>query len=131
MAKKRKVEHFKPIYITTKDHCKNKALHNKEFTLDFSRKSVARAEDFGLHVDDMDAKVANMTIKIFYFAFFMHHPEVTFEDAEDIFDNELHGLTEAEFDRLLALYTQGYATLSFNDETAEEEVKNARATVIL
>ncbi len=126
-----KVEHYKPIFITTKENCENKALHNRQFTLDFSRESVARAEDFGFRLEEIDTKVVTMTLKIFYFSFYMHHKDITMSDAEDIFDNELHGLTEEEFDRLLMLFVQGFETLTYNEDSVDEEVKNSRATVIL
>lgn len=100
------------------------SVDDKTYTLEFSRKSVAEAEREGFAMTDDTANVMNLVPELFYYAFKMHHPEVTHELTDDILFNVLEGLTDDEIAKLAELYQVPYTTL-----IRSEARKNPRVTV--
>lgn len=99
-------------------------VDGKDYTLEFSRNSVALAEREGFTITDISDSIMNLLPELFYYAFKMHHPEVTHEFTDDVLFNALEGLTDAEVARLAELYQAPYETLIRTGAR-----KNQRATV--
>ena len=98
-----------------------------EYTLEFSRTSVAYAEQNGFNIRDIDEKMMTRIPELFYYAFKMHHPDVKRAVTDRIFFDELGGIDEAVADRLVELYAEPYKTLS--NDTGKP--KNPKVTVRL
>lgn len=108
-----------PIYLENKDT-------GKQYTLEFNRASVKRAERLGFNIKDIADKAVSGVEDLFYYSFFMHHGNtVSREDAESILYDELGGLPEGMLDRLAELYAVCLESL-YQDE---EKAKNARWSV--
>jgi len=101
----------------------------KVYELDFCRESVRFAEARDFDFMDGRSQPQKYTEDLFYYAFRMHHRNVT-RDYTDKFIERLGGpLSELMVKittRLAGLYAQA---LSGNDLTAEEIEKNAQVTV--
>lgn len=103
-----KSERLKPMVITD-------AENGREYTLEFSRKSVVRAEQAGLDVQQIDSKSMTMITLLFWSAFLMHHPHMTKEQTDKILFDDLGGLNGDELEYLGKLYAQPLQTLIAND----------------
>ena len=112
-------ERVKPIII----HDEN---HQKDYTLEFNRDSVKFAEQRGFVLGDIDRFPMTKTIEFFWYAFRMHHPNVSLKAAEDIF-YKIGGLNDAASKRLGELYAQPFEAMAPD----EDEVKNSGMTVEL
>lgn len=107
-------ERIKPITLTDTET-------GKEYTLEFNRKTIVMAENAGLDLLNAAAKPATTILKLWYYAFKMHHPTITQIQAEKLFDN-LGTIPDGLIERLIKLYEAGMEALS--DE-------NPKATVVL
>jgi len=101
----------KPMVITDSEN-------GKEYTLEFSRKSVAKAEQAGLDINQIESKVMTMTPILFWGAFLMHHPHMTREQTDKILYEGLGGLNAEELSKLGELYAEPFKTLIAGDEEA-------------
>ena len=110
------MERINPMIINVGD---------KEYTLEFNRKTAKMAELGGFKRDDVDDKLMTRIPELFYYAFKMHHPNITKEKTDEILFESLEGLTQKELDRLAALYSAPYKTLI--NESGER--KNGTVTV--
>ena len=99
-----KVEKMKPMVITDPDN-------GREYTLEFSRKSVSRAEQAGLDVNKFESSSMTMIPLLFWGAFLMHHPQMTREQTYKILFDGLGGLNEEEMAYLAKLYAEPFQTL--------------------
>ena len=115
------MDKVKPIIIQFED--------GREYTLEFSRKTVAFAEQRGFKIADIGDKPITAIPDLFWYAFRMHHPNITKKEADDILYNQLKGLSEAALERLGELYDAPFATLISDSEDGEE--KNAQAKMLL
>ena len=79
-----KRESLKPMVITDPDE-------GKEYTLEYSRKSVVKAEQAGLDVNQLESKSMTMIPLLFWGAFLMHHPHMTREQTDKILFDGLGG----------------------------------------
>lgn len=106
----------KPIEITMED--------GKKYVLDFSRESVAYAEEMGFSIEELadSNKLMSSIPKLFFYAFRKNHPEVTMEQSNHILFDELGGMTDAWMTRLGELYSDTYLSLR-NDEGTPKNPK--------
>ena len=99
----------------------------EEYTLEFSRETIAYAEDHGFSKEDFDTKTMVRMPELFFYAFRMHHPEVTREQADGILFNDLGGVSSELAHRLVELYNEGYKSLI----NVSGKPKNPKLTVRL
>ena len=114
-----KRESLKPMVITDPDE-------GREYTLEYSRKSVVKAENAGLDVNQLEAKSMTMIPLLFWGAFLMHHPHMTKEQTDKILFDGLGGLSEAEMAHLGKLYAAPFQTLI----ASEDEGANPRKMAV-
>jgi len=99
-----KSERVKPMVIVDPDE-------GREYTLEFSRKTVAKAEQAGLAVNELESKSMTMIPLMFWAAFLMHHPYMTREQSDKILFEGLGGLDGDEMEYLGKLYAEPFQTL--------------------
>ena len=104
-----KRERLKPMVITDPDE-------GREYTLEFSRKTVSKAEQAGLDVNQIDTKSMTMIPLMFWGAFLMHHPHMTREQTDKILFEGLGGLNENEMAHLGKLYAAPFQTLIASED---------------
>ena len=112
-----KSERVNPMVITDPDT-------GREYTLEYSRKTVSKIEQAGLNINELDSKSMTMIPLLFWGAFFMHHPGMTREQSDKILFEGLGGLNEKEMKRLGELYAAPFQTL-VSSEDAENPRKMA------
>lgn len=98
----------------------------REFTLEFNRKTVMKAEKAGLNLQEIDSKPMTMVGIMFWAAFLYHHPWITQEQTDKILDEQfggVEGLGTIENDEgenlvthLGRLYSEPFSTLIPSDE---------------
>ena len=104
-----KSERMKPMVIVDPED-------GREYTLEFNRKSVVKAEQAGLDINKLGEKSMMMIPLLFWSAFLMHHPHMTQEQTDKIYFEGLGGLTEKEMEYLGKLYAEPYQTLVASEE---------------
>lgn len=114
-----KSERMKPMIITDPDN-------GREYTLEFSRKSVAKTEQAGLDVNRLDSASMTMIPILFWGAFLMHHPQITREQTDKILFDGLGGLDGKEMEYLGKLYAEPFKTLV----ASEEQTGNPRRMAV-
>ena len=102
------------------------AVDGKEYTLEFSRASIVYAERKGFNINELGAFPMTRIPEFFWYAFRMHHPEVTKQQAEKILER-MGGLRDDVADRLVDLYSAPFETLTGD----EEDSKNPQVEVLL
>lgn len=119
MSNKIENEKVKPMVITDPDE-------GKEYTLEFSRKTVTRVEQAGLDINQIEAKSMTMIPLLFWGAFLMHHPYMTKDMTDKMLFEKLGGLKSEELEYLGKLYAEPFKTLV----AAGEEAENPRRLAI-
>lgn len=114
-----KSKRVNPMIITDPDS-------GHEYTLEFSRKSVVRAEQAGLDVQKLESASMTMIPLLFWGAFLMHHPHMTREQTDKILFDGLGGLTEDEMGHLGKLYAEPFQALI----ASEDEGVNPRKMAV-
>ena len=114
-----KSERLKPMVITDPDN-------GREYTLEYSRKTVSRAERAGLDVNELESKSMTMIPMMFWGAFLMHHPQMTQEQTDKILFEGLGGLNKEEMEYLGKLYAAPFQTLI----ASEDESSNPRKMAV-
>ena len=99
----------------------------REYTLEFNRKTVKKAEQAGLDINEIGSKSMTMVSLLFWSAFLMHHPHMTQEQTDKILFDGLCGLGKDEMERLGDLYAEPLKSL-FADE--EEAAVNPRKMAV-
>ena len=99
-----KSERLKPMVISDPDN-------GREYTLEFSRKSVSKTEQAGLDVNRLESASMTMIPILFWGAFLMHHPQMTREQTDKILFDGLGGLNDEEMGYLGKLYAAPFQTL--------------------
>ncbi len=102
------VDEVRPIKI--KD-----SVDGREYTLEFDKKSVRFADARGFALEDVDRYPMSKMYELFWYAFRMHHPSVSLEKAERIFDG-IGQLPDGFIQRLAALYTKPFMGFTEGDE---------------
>jgi hypothetical protein len=100
---------------------------NEKYTLQFNRETASALEQDGFKREDIADMPMTRIPQIFYFAFKMHHPNITKEKTDEILFNDLGGLTEEQIEKLGVLFMAPYTTL-INENG---KPKNAKVTVNL
>ena len=95
---------IKPMVITDPDE-------GREYTLEFSRRTVVKTEQAGLEVNQLESKSMTMIPILFWGAFLMHHPHMTREQTDKILFDGLGGLNEEEMAYIGKLYAEPFQTL--------------------
>ena len=111
-------ERVKPMIITDPET-------NREYTLEYSRKTVSRTEQAGLDVNRLESMSMTMIPLLFWGAFLMHHPHMTREQTDKILFDGLGGLNTAEMEYLGKLYAEPFQTLVAQDGETENPRKMA------
>jgi hypothetical protein len=113
-------EPVKPIII-------HDDVNKRDYTLEFNRESVSFAEMHGFKTDDIDECAMTRIPELFYYAFRMHHMNVSREKTDKILFEDLGGATPELIERLAQLFTEPYRAL-YN---ATGKSKNPRVTMEL
>lgn len=100
----------KPIVLTDTDT-------GNQYTLEFNRESVKFAEQRGFSIGDVARYPMLKAPELFWYAFRMHHKNVSKEKAERILFDDLGGMSESMLDRLIELYDMPYETLLSDEDT--------------
>ncbi len=119
MASKEINEQVKPII-----------LHDTEnmidYTLEFNRESVKFAEARGFDIEDVGRYPMTKLPELFYYAFRMHHKNVSREKTDRILFDDLGGMPDGMAERLGSLYAAPFSALTNSDGN---EGKNRKVTV--
>lgn len=119
MSNSKSTERVKPMVITDPES-------GHEYTLEFSRKSVVKAEGAGLDINALDSKSMTMIPLLFWGAFLMHHPYMTKDQTDKILFDGLGGLSEDEMGYLGKLYAEPFQSLI----ASEDEGANPRKMAV-
>ena len=112
-------EQMKPIIIHDEEH-------GHDYTLEFNRDTVRFAEQRGFDINDVGRFPMTKLPELFWYAFRMHHPNVSKAVTDRIFFEDLGGLDTKTAERLGELYSAPYEALNGNAER-----KNLKMTVEL
>ena len=118
MANKEANEKVNPIIL-------HDAEEGVDYTLEFNRESVRFAEARGFSIDDVARYPFTKMPELFFYAFRMHHKNVSREKTDRILFDYLGGMPEGMAERLGALYGEPFKALTNEDGKA----KNSRMTV--
>ena len=111
-----KNERLKPMVITDPDE-------GREYTLEYSRKTVSRVEQAGFDANQLESKSMTMIPLMFWGAFLMHHPHMTRDQTDKILFEGLGGLNDEEMTYLGKLYAVPFQTLVATEGQAENPRK--------
>lgn len=111
-------EHVKPIIVRDVDN-------DKEYTLEFNRDSIKFAEGRGFRLQDVDNYPMTKLPEFFWYAFRMHHPSFSLNQAEKMLDR-MGGMSEAVAKRLGELWAVPFESLN-----PDGDEKNVSVTVEL
>ena len=118
MANKEINETINPIIL-------HDAENGIDYTLEFNRETVKFAEGRGFDISDVGKFPMTKLPELFWYAFRMHHKNVSREKTDRILFEELGGMPDGMAERLGALYSTPFEALSAD----EGKRKNARITV--
>lgn len=118
MASKEVNEQVKPIILHDEDN-------GVDYTLEFNREAIKFAEAHGFNINDVERYPMTKLPELFYYAFRMHHKNVSREKTDRILFDDLGGMPEGMAERLGALYGVPFEALT----SGEEKAKNSRMTV--
>ena len=110
---------IKPIILKFDD--------GREYTLEFNRESVKFAESRGFDINELTKFPMTRLPELFYYAFRMHHRNVSRAETDRILLDELGGLPQGMFERLGELYGAPFQALS--REATDGDAKNLGVTV--
>jgi len=102
-------ERMNPMIITD-------PAEGREYTLEYNRRTIAKAEQAGLDVQKLESSPMAMIPLLFWGAFLWHHPQITKDQTDKILFEGLGGLGEAEMEYLGKLYAEPFKTLVASDE---------------
>lgn len=95
-------------------------FEGKEFTLEYTRNSVATMERQGFNLNDIESKPMTTLPKLFAGAFLAHHSGIKQEKINNIFD---HITNKAELTvKLAEMYNDPIATLVDDPEEKEGNI---------
>lgn len=111
-------ERVKPIIIHDEEN-------GIDYTLEFNRESVKFAEARGFNMEDIGKFSMTRLPELFFYAFRMHHPNVSRQKTDKILFEDLGGMPDGMAERLGALYGAPFEAL-INDSG---KAKNSKMTV--
>ena len=121
MAQREINEHVKPIII-------HDAENGIDYTLEFNRDTIRFAEQRGFDIEEVSKYPMVRMPELFYYAFRMHHKNVSREKTDRILFDDLGGMPTGMAERLGALYAAPFEALTNNNG---EQAKNSKMTVEL
>ena len=113
-------ERVNPIIIRNEDT-------GDEYTLEFNRETIRFAEQRGFDIADVGKFPMTKLPELFFYAFRMHHRNVSREKTDRILFDDLGGMPDGMAERLGALYSAPFEALSNDNGKA----KNSKMTVEL
>lgn len=116
MAKNEINEEIRPIIIHDGDVV---------YTLEFNRDSVRFAEARGFSIDKVSDLPMTYIPDLFFYAFRMHHKNISREKTDRILFDEMKGLPDGMLERLGQLYALPFEALT----QSEDKPKNSKVTV--
>ena len=114
---KETAEKAKPIVIHDEEH-------QKDYTLEFNRETVVFAEQRGFSMEDISRYSMVRLPELFFYAFRMHHPNISKAVTDKILFDDLGGMPEGMAERLGELYA-----IPYNSLVGGKQAKNPRMTV--
>ena len=118
MANKEINERVEPIKLTDTET-------GDEYVLEFDRETIRWAENRGFDISDVGKFPMTKLPELFYYAFRMHHKNVSREKTDRILFDYLGGMPDGMAERLGALYSAPFEALT----AKAGGTKNARMTV--
>ena len=109
-------ERVKPIII----HDPDKGM---DYVLEFDRETVKFAEARGFDIADVERFPLTKIPELFFYAFRMHHKNISRANTDKILFDDLGGLPEGAAERLGALYAVPFESLSNNGEGSKGNPK--------
>ena len=103
-------ENVKPIILHDNEN-------EREYTLEFNRESIKFAESRGFKLQDVDDFPMSKVPEFFWYAFRMHHPSVSLNQAEKMLE-KLGGLNEPLAKRLGELWAVPFQTLNGDEKNS-------------
>lgn len=119
MASKEINEQIKPIIL-------HDAENGIDYTLEFNRETIRFAEARGFDIEEVSKYPMSKLPELFYYAFRMHHKNVSREKTDRILFDDLGGMPSGMAERLGALYAAPFEALTSKDG---ETAKNSKMTV--
>lgn len=119
MANKEINEQVKPIIL-------HDAENEMDYTLEFNRETIRFAEARGFDIDDVGRYPMTKLPELFYYAFRMHHKNISREKTDRILFDDLGGMPSGMAERLGALYAAPFEALTNGNG---EKTKNSKMTV--
>jgi len=119
MANKEVNEQVKPIVLHDEDN-------GVDYTLEFNRETIKFAEQRGFDISDVGRFPMTKLPELFFYAFRMHHKNISRERTDRILFDDLGGMPEGMAERLGALYSAPFEALN---NASGEAGKNRRMTV--
>ena len=110
MARREENEEIRPLILHDTES-------GQDYTLEFNRESVKFAEQRGFSLDDVDRFPMSKTYELFYYAFRMHHRNVSREKTDRIIDEDWGGIAnipDGVLERLGMLYAAPFGSLVEN-----------------
>ena len=111
-------ERVNPIILRNEDT-------GDEYTLEFNRESIRFAEQRGFDIADVGKFPMTKLPELFFYAFRMHHRNVSREKTDRFLFDDLGGMPDGMAERLGALYSAPFEALSNDNGKA----KNSKMTV--
>lgn len=111
-------DRVKPITI-------HDAENNIDYTLEFNRESIRFAEQRGFDISDVAKFPMTKLPELFFYAFRMHHKNISRERTDRILFDDLGGMPDGMAERLGLLYSAPFEVLS----AESGKVKNPKMTV--
>lgn len=118
MAKNIENERVKPLILRDTES-------GETYTLEFSRDTVRWAESRGFDLDDVSKFPMTKIYEFFWYAFRMHHKNVSKERTDRIIDEDwggINGIPDGVLERLGQLYAAPFNTLVDKDVEAPHKV---------
>ena len=119
MASKEMNEQVKPIVLHDEEN-------KKDYTLEFDRETVQWCEQRGFKIEDVGDYSLTKVPELFFYAFRMHHKNISRERTDRILFEDLGGLPKGMLERLIQLYAAPYEALNAARDGA---AKNPKMTV--
>ena len=101
------------------------AENGVDYTLEFNREAIRFAEARGFNINDVERYPMTKLPELFYYAFRMHHKNVSREKTDRILFDDLGGMPNGMAERLGALYGVPFEALT----SGEDKAKNLKVTV--
>lgn len=97
-----------------------------EYTLEFNRETIKFAESRGFKIENVSDFPMTFIPDLFYYAFRMHHKNLSREKTDKILFEEMGGIPADMLTRLCELYVEPFNALTVMEDS---EPKNSKWTV--